>query len=103
MSRFEALRKLLEIDNGDADVLYMMAQEHAKAGDHDEAVRWFDRCLSADPGYAYAYFHKARSLESAERVPDAVAALREGLRVARAAQDEKATSEIGAYLDQLED
>jgi len=102
MSRFDSLRRLLEADGSDPDVLYMMAQEHAKEGDNEEAVRWYDRCLEACPGYAYAYFHKARALESDGKIDAAAATLREGLRVAEAAQDKQAIGEIGAYLDELE-
>ncbi len=101
MSRLQQLQKLLEMDEQDADVLYMIAQEHAHAGRHMDAVGWYDRCVSADPGYAYAHFHKARSLESAGRVAEAKAALTEGAAAARKAGDGKALGEIEQYLSQL--
>ncbi len=103
MSRLEQLHKLLAADPQDADVAYMIAQEHAKAGEHMAAVEWYDRCLALSPHYHYAYFHKARALEEADDIPAAVATLRSGLAMARSAGDAKATSEIGGYLDQLGD
>lgn len=102
MSRIAQLEKLHAADPGDADVMYMMAQEHAKEARWDEAVSWYDRCLGADPAYLYAYFHKARALESGERIDEALATLRAGLAKARGAGDAKATNEIASYLDQLE-
>jgi len=102
MSRLAQLEKLHAAEPGDADVLYMLAQEHAKERRWNEAVAWYDRCLAADPAYHYAYFHKARALESAERLDEALATLRVGLARARSAGDAKAAGELASYLDQLE-
>lgn len=101
MSRLTQLQRLHDADPGDADVMYMLAQEHAKAGETAEAVAWFDRCLAANAGYCYAYFHKARALEDAGRVVEAAATLRAGLEAARRTSDAKAAAEIGVYLDQI--
>jgi tetratricopeptide (TPR) repeat protein len=98
----DQLRRLLEQEPHDVFLLYGMAQEHAKAGDHAEAIRWYDRCLEADPRYCYAYFHKARSQQAAGDEPAAVQTLRSGLAAAKAAGDAHAASEIGGYLDELE-
>jgi tetratricopeptide (TPR) repeat protein len=102
MSRLAQLLKLHEADPRDADVLYMLAQEHAKAGDTAAAVQWYDRCIALDPHYHYAYFHKARALESAGDVPAALQSLRLGLAQARAASASKAMNELAGYIDQLE-
>lgn len=102
MSRLAQLTKLHAADPTDADVAYMIAQEHAKTGEYAVAVEWYDRCLGLNPHYHYAYFHKAKALEAAENVSLAVATLREGLRQSRAAGDAKATNEITGYLDELD-
>ena len=60
--RLARLLALLESEPGDAFCLYGVAQEHARAGRHEEALAWYDRSLAADPDSGYAYFHKARSL-----------------------------------------
>jgi tetratricopeptide (TPR) repeat protein len=102
MSRIPALEKMLRAsgDRPDPDVLYMLAQEHAKIGEFARAVEWYDRCLAADAAYCYAYYHKALAQESAGRRAEGVATLRAGLDAARRHGDAKATSEIGALLDQ---
>ncbi len=92
---------MLAAEPNDAFVLYGLAQEYAKAGEHRRAVEYFDRCLEADPNYHYGYFHKARSLEALGRKDDAVATLRAGLDMARRGRDEKAAGEIATYLDEL--
>ncbi len=102
MSRLDQLTKLLAADPADADVMYMLAQEHAKSGDHATAVSWYDKCLAASPAYHYAFFHKAKSQEAAGDVAAALATLREGRARAIKAGDAKASSELSAYLDELE-
>lgn len=102
MPTIEALEALLAKSPNDADLLYGLAMEHAKAGRTDVACGLFDRCLAADPAYCYAYFHKARTLQAAERDADAAACLRAGLDAATRAGDRQAISEISGYLDELD-
>lgn len=101
MSRLAQLQKLHEQDPSDADILYMLAQEFAKAGDTAQAVAWYDKCLATDPGYLYAYFHKARALQAADDDAGAIACLCEGLVEARRRGDAKAASEMAGFLDEL--
>ncbi|MAY73981.1 MAG: hypothetical protein CMJ31_04505 [Phycisphaerae bacterium] len=101
MPSIEQLEKLLAADPNDAFVLYGLAQEHAKNGDHETAIGFFDRCLGVDPLYTYAYFHKARSQEADGDVTGAAETLRFGLGKAREAKDDQAIGEIGMYLDSL--
>ena len=101
--RLTKLRQMHESDPHDADFPYMIAQELAKAGEHDKAINHYDACLALDANYHYAYFHKARVCETLERFDDAIAALRDGLAVAKTDGDAKATSEIAQYLETLED
>jgi tetratricopeptide (TPR) repeat protein len=102
MPSIEQLERLLAADPGDAFVLYGLAQEWARRGDVGRAAEFYDRCLAADPGYLYAYFHKARALEGAGRREEALAALRSGAAMARRAGDSHAVSEISGYLEELE-
>jgi tetratricopeptide (TPR) repeat protein len=101
MSRVQQLMKLHEVDPADADVLYMLAQEHAKRDEQDDAVAWFDRCLAIDALYCYAYFHKARSLEALGRLSDARETLLMGMKASSDAGDAKAHGEIAGYLESL--
>src|ERR1043165_786287 len=93
MPSIEQLEKLLAADPRDAFVLYGLGQEHAKRGDVARAVEFYDRCLAADPGYCYAFFHKARALEVAGRKGEAAGALREGMWGGRRAEDRPGLAE----------
>lgn len=99
--RLPQLEKLHAADPGDADVMYMLAQEYANAGDAPKALQWYDRCLERDPGYLYGYFHKAKVLEMQGDPTRAVVTLREGVSRARSAGNSKALSELSSYLEAL--
>lgn len=101
MSRIEQLRRMWDADQTDPDVPYMIAQEHGTAGDHAEAITWYDHCLDVDPDYHYAYYHKARALEAMGRAGEAAGVLRDGLERARDAGNAKAADELAAYLQDM--
>ncbi len=99
--RLAQLMKLHAAEPNDPFCLYGIAQEHARAGRHEEALGWYDRTIAADAAYCYAYFHKARSLEDLDRVDEACNVLRAGVAAAQQANDGHALSEMRGYLDQL--
>ncbi|HYE03718.1 MAG TPA: tetratricopeptide repeat protein [Phycisphaerales bacterium] len=100
MSRLDRLRAMLEADPADAFVLYALGQEYAAGGRHEEAVAHFEKCLAADPGTLYAYYHKARAQEALGNRDGALATLRQGAQAAREAGDAKALGEITALADE---
>ena len=100
-NRLHQLEKLLAVDPHDAECLYFIAMEHAGAGDAEQALAFFDRALNEDPGFCYAYFHKARTLEAMGDAGAAREVLTDGLARAVAAGDAKAREEISSFLDSL--
>ena len=96
------LTKLLELEPGDPFLLYGLAQEYAKAGDVARALEHFDRCLAADPGYCYAYYHKAKTLMAAGRVDEARGVVRAGMVRAQEVGDSHARGELEALLQDLD-
>jgi len=99
--RLATLLRMHEQEPEDSFCLYGIAQEHLKRGDHDAAIDWFNRTIAVEPDHAYAYFHKAKAQEEADRTDDAVETLRAGLDVAKRCGDEKAANELAAALDLL--
>ena len=100
--RLSKLLRMWDLDDTDADIAYMIAQEHLASGANDSSILWFDRCLALNPAYHYAYYHRAKALEACERIDEAMATLRLGHESARRDNDAQAINEIGAYLDELE-
>lgn len=101
MPTIEQLQSLLASSPDDPFLMYGLALEHAKAGRHDDAIDWFDRCLAIDPASCYAYYHKARSLESLARFDDAAATLRAGIEQAQAQHDAHAQAELTVFLEEF--
>lgn len=99
--RIAQLEKMLAAEPADTFVLYSLGQEHAKAGRHNEAVGYYERCIEADAGEHYAYFHMARSLEALGEERRAVETLTIGLARAQADGNGKASGELEAYRNQL--
>lgn len=99
--RLAKLQQLLAADPRDAFTLYALAQEHAKAGDHAQAVTFFDRCIEADPAYCYAFYHKARAQQTLGQRAAARAAALAGVQAAQRAGDAKALSELSTLQVEL--
>lgn len=94
MPRIDQLLKLHEADPTDADLPYMIAIEHGKQGDHEEALTWFDKAIATDPHHHYAYFQKAKSQSQLGEEDDAIATLDAGIAQAQQAGDGKALGEL---------
>lgn len=92
--RLDQLQQLFAADPNDADLPYMIALEHAKAGDPAGAVAWLDKALAIDPHYHYAYFQKAKMLDEDGEDADALGVLDEGIAMATKAGDAKALGEL---------
>jgi tetratricopeptide (TPR) repeat protein len=99
--RLTRLLSMLEAEPDDPFCLYGIAQEHANAGDHETAVSWYDKAIAVDPDDGYHHFHKARSLESLQRLDVAIATIDAGLEAARRGGDAHAVSELEAFREEL--
>lgn len=101
MPTLDQLLAVLERSPDDAFILYGVAMEHAKLGDHDTALVYFDKAIEADATNPYHFFHKARSLETLGRIDEARVALTTGLAQARKSNDRQAIAEVSDYLDRM--
>jgi len=103
-TRLEQLTKLHAADPNDPFCTYGIALEHAKTQNFDEAVRWLDKTLAADPQYCYAYFQKAKMFIEQGEEDRAREVLRTGIGVARKAGNADAAhaaEEMGALLESI--
>lgn len=92
--RLEQLQKLYDADRQDADLPYMIALEHGKAGDTAEALSWLDKAIALNANYHYAYFQKAKLLDEEGEIDEAVAVLDQGITLAAEVGDAKALGEL---------
>ncbi len=100
--RLEQLEKLLAADPDDADVTYMIAMEHAKAGDPAAVIDWLNKTLALDENYLYAYFQKAKAQSEQGHDDAAKATLQLGIGKATEHGDAKAQSELSELMGSME-
>jgi tetratricopeptide (TPR) repeat protein len=100
MSRLDQLAKLHAADPADADLTYMIALEHAKAGDPETAITWLDKTLAVKPTYCYAFYQKAKMYLEKGEDEQARAVLRDGMKTAATA-DAHAHSEMQTLLESI--
>lgn len=98
MPSIQQLEKLLRIDPDDPFVHYGIGQEWAKLGEHEQAIACFDRALTLDDTYCYAYYFKAISLKETGRRDEGIETVRVGIEKANAAGDGKARSELESLM-----
>jgi hypothetical protein len=99
--RLAKLMKLHALDARDAFVLYAIAQEHTRAGDHVQALAWYDRTLQVDASYCYAYFFKARAQQALGDLTGARATAHAGQQQAHRTGDAKAAGELSTLQVEL--
>lgn len=97
--RLEQLLKFHETDPEDTFCTYSIAMEHAKRGEGEAALAWFERTLKIDGDYAYAWYQKASLLNDLGREEEARAAVKQGLAAAERSGDSHAADELATLAD----
>jgi tetratricopeptide (TPR) repeat protein len=102
MPRLDQLLELLQADPTDTFLQYAVAMEHAKQGDHEQALAAFNDLLARDPKYVAAYFMAGRTCEQKEDPEAAKAFYRRGIDTANSIGDSHAAGEMSSALMMLE-
>ncbi len=101
--RLTYLTQLFEASPTDSFVLFALAKEYEKSGDLAQALDFYLKLHTADSAYVGLYYHLGKLYEQQQDIPNAVAAYRQGIAVARAAGDRHAESELVGALMEWED
>lgn len=100
--KIAGLREILALDPKNSFARYGIAVELAARGEVDSAVAEFDHLLKDDPDYTAGYFMVAQTLAKAERAPEAIARLKDGISCAARTGNRHALSEMQGMLDELD-
>ena len=100
--RTAQLLKMLELQPNDPFLVYALAMEEKKSGDHAAALARFENVISLDPGYCYAYYQQGLTHEMMGDTEAAKAAYERGIAAAKTKGDAHAQGEIQAALDMLD-
>jgi tetratricopeptide (TPR) repeat protein len=102
MSRVQQIQTLLENDPDDVFLNFSLAMEWVSAGEHEAAIRQFDRVVELDRNYATAYFRKADVLAGLTRRDEARQTLQIGIEAAERAGDGHLKMKMTERLGQLD-
>ncbi len=98
--RIEKLKTFLKDAPADCFLNHALALEYVKAGDEDQARKYFEVNLINDPSYVATYYHLAKLLERTGHQQDAIRMYESGMQEAKAAKDTHSYSELqSAYED----
>ena len=90
------------MDPGNAFARYGLAMEYVNQGEVATGLAEFDTLLAAHPDYTAGYFMAAQMLAKADRVPEAIVKLKDGIESARRTGNGHALSEMQGMLDELD-
>lgn len=99
--RIESLEKMLEKDPDDLFAHYSLGMEYASAGQYDQAVAEFQRCIELEADYLAAYVEGAKSLRSAGRLGEARKMFSAAMELAARIGEKHACDFIQQQLDSI--
>ncbi len=100
MDRLATLQEFLRDDPDDPFTRFALAQEHAKRGDAEAALSFYQGLVRDHPGYVGTYYHLGALYRSLGHDDDALSTYRAGIEAATAAGDAHARAELqGALLE----
>lgn len=102
MDKIAGLKEILALDPKNSFARYGVAMELAGTGETDAALAEFDTLLANDPDYTAGYFMAAQTLANAQRTPEAIARLKDGIACAARTGNRHALSEMQGMLDELD-
>jgi predicted Zn-dependent protease len=96
------LEKLLGGARDNALLRYSLGNEYLKSGIADAAAVHLREAVRRDPGYSAAWKLLGRALAENAEPREALAAYREGMRVAEAKGDKQAAREMAVFARRIE-
>ena len=101
-SRKEQLEAMLVDEPNDPLLRYMLAMEHASAGNDAQAIACFRDLLARSSDYVPAYQQMGQALVRLGRDAEAREAWRQGVAKARQQGNEHASTEMQGMIDMLD-
>jgi predicted Zn-dependent protease len=102
MDKIAGLKEILALDPKNSFARYGIAVELANRGEIEAAMAEFNELLQKDPDYTAGYFMAAQTLSKAQRTPEAISRLKDGINCAARTGNRHALSEMQAMLDELD-
>jgi Tfp pilus assembly protein PilF len=101
-SPLPSLLKMLAAGRDDALLRFSLGNEYLKSGDARAAAEHLRAAVRHDANYSAAWKLLGRALEASGTLDDALAAYREGIRIAEAKGDKQAAKEMTVFARRIE-
>jgi len=99
MNRIDKIKAFLAESPNDSFLTFALAKEYEKLDDKKEALVQYLTLVKNDPNYVGTYYHLGKLYEQLEEYATAFQTYKDGMKVAKAAGDQHAFSELaGAKL-----
>lgn len=102
VERMEHLKSILLQDPRNTFAHYALGMEYSSLGETEAALNEFRTLLQVDANYANAFFMGAQVLQHADRIPEAIEWLRDGIACAHRVGNHHAESEMQSLLEELQ-
>jgi predicted Zn-dependent protease len=96
------LTRMLDAGRDNALLRFSLGSEFLKAGNPELAAEHLRAAVKHDPAYSAAWKLLGRALTESGRPTDALAAYREGIRVAEGKGDKQAAKEMTVFARRIE-
>jgi thioredoxin-like negative regulator of GroEL len=101
-SRLEQIEAMLREEPNDPELGYMLAMEHASAGNDSKAAECFQALIQRCPDYPPGYHQAGRALVRLGRIEEAKSVLQQGVPAALKKNDQHAAGEMQELLESLD-
>ena len=99
--RVEKLLNFLKANPKDCFLNHALALEYVKAGDEENARKYFETNLANDAAYVATYYHLGKLLERTGMQQEAIGIYEQGMAQAKAAKDMHSYNELQAAHEDL--
>jgi tetratricopeptide (TPR) repeat protein len=103
LDRLHLLLQMAAESPNEAFTQFALAKEYEKLQDWPNALSQYEHLRELDPNYVGLYYHLGKMYERLNRIPDAIATYRQGMEVAKIANDRHAWSELSAAKLDIDD
>ena len=101
MDRLSQLLEFLEENPNDSFIRFALALEYMKKEDYENALKYFELLIDADPNYVGTYYHLGKLYQQLDRNGDADTCYRNGIVIAEKLNDRHAYSELMTARNEL--
>jgi len=99
--RLNSFLKLIEQDPEDSFLSYGIALEYISKRNFEEAEKYLSSLIKKDAGYVPAYMQLAHVYENLDMIDKAKSIYKNGIEIAREANDFVAANEMEDFLNEL--